>query len=90
MIRKKRLTPRFKSIQDEAEFWDHHSLLDYDFRPAKVQFSPKLRKRLISIRIHESLLEEAKLLAAKKHIPYQTLIHLLLEQKIKEESRKAA
>jgi len=36
------------------------------------------------------LLQAAKLLAAKRRIPYQTLIHALLEQKIKEESRKAA
>jgi len=87
---KKKPIPHFKSLEQEAAFWDHRSPLDYDFRPAQVEFSPRLKKRLISIRIHESLLQAAKLLAAKRHIPNQTLIHVLLEQKIKEESRKAA
>jgi len=89
MINKKPI-PHFKSPEQEALFWDNHSPLDFDFRPTRVEFSPRLKKRLISIRIHESLLQAAKLLAAKRHIPYQTLIHVLLEQKIKEESRKAA
>ena len=90
MINKKKPTPHFHTLEEEAAFWDRHSPLDYDFQPAHVQFSPRLKKRLISIRIHESLLQAAKLLAAKRHIPYQTLIHALLEQKIREESRKAA
>jgi len=90
MIKKKKPIPHFKTLEQEAEFWDHHSPLDYDFQPASVEFSPRLKKRLISIRIHESLLRAAKLLAAKRHVPYQTLIHTLLEQKIKEETRKAA
>jgi predicted DNA binding CopG/RHH family protein len=90
MINNKKSIPRFKTLAQEAEFWDHHSPLDYDFRPAPVEFSPKLKKRLISIRIHETLLQGAKLLAAKRHIPYQTLIHTLLEKTIRLELRKAA
>ena len=86
---KKKPVPHFKSLEQEAEFWDHHSPLDYDFLPTRVEFSPKLKKRLISIRVHESLLRAAKVLAAKRDIPYQTLLHSFLEQKIREEFRKA-
>jgi len=89
-MKTKKAVPHFKSLEEEAEFWDHHSPLDYDFRPANVEFSPRLKKRLISIRVHESLLKAVKHLAAKQHIPYQTLIHTLLEKTIRRELRKAA
>ena len=82
--------PHFETLEQEAEFWDHHSPLDYEFRPARVEFSPKLKKRLISIRVHESLLQAVKHLAAKRRVPYQTLIHALLEKTIRQELHKAA
>jgi predicted DNA binding CopG/RHH family protein len=87
---KKKSIAHFKTLTQEAEFWDRHSPLDYDFQPASVEFSPKLKKRLISIRVHESLLKAVKHLAARQHIPYQTLIHSLLEKTIHRELRKAA
>jgi len=92
MVRKtmKRALPHFKSVKQEAEFWDHHSPLDYGFKPARVKFSPHLKKRLISIRVHESLLKAVKHLAAKKHVPYQTLIHALLEKTIRKELHNTA
>lgn len=86
----KKPLPRFKSLKREAEFWDHHSPLDYDFKPARVKFSPHLKKRLISIRVHESLLKAVKHLAARRHVPYQTFIHALLEKTIRRELHKAA
>ncbi len=90
MIKKKKSIPHFKTMEQEADFWDHHSPLDYDFRPTRVEFLSKLKKRLISIRLHESLLQAVKHLAMKKHVPYQTLIHTLLEKTIRLELRKAA
>jgi predicted DNA binding CopG/RHH family protein len=90
MKKKKKAIPPFKTLVQETEFWDHHSPLDYDFQPASVEFSSKLKKRLISIRVHESLLKAVKRLAAQQHIPYQTLIHSLLEKTIRRELRKAA
>ena len=90
MTNKKKIAPHFKTLEQEAKFWDHHSPLDYDFRPVHVEFSPRLRKRLISIRVHESLLQAIKQLAAKRRVPYQSLIHSLLEKTISRELHKAA
>ena len=89
-MKRKKHIPHFASLEQEAEFWDHHSPLDYEFIPARIEFSPKLKKRLISIRVHESLLQAVKNLAAKRRIPYQTLIHALLEKTIRQELHKAA
>lgn len=49
MTKPKSRIPEFKSIQEEAEFWDTHSFTDYmdAFRPIKVRFAKKLRHRLL-------------------------------------------
>ena len=48
--------PKFKSEQEEAKFWETHSVTDYlhelkEFRNIKF---PKPRKRLISVRMDDS------------------------------------
>ena len=38
--RKKSRIPEFKTIEEEAEFWDTHDTTDYEdeFKPVKVRF----------------------------------------------------
>jgi len=43
--------------------------------------------RTISIRLPESLFEHLKALANKKDVPYQSLLKILLAEKVKEELR---
>ena len=47
-------------------------------------------KHLISIRIDMSLLSGLQTMAAKKHMPYQTLIHSILAEKLHEWHKKSA
>ncbi len=66
--------PTFKSEDAEREFWATHDSTDYiDWGKAdRVTFSnlkPSVKK--ISPRLPESMLEELKLLANKKDVPYQ-------------------
>ena len=84
--------PRFHSEEPEAACGSKHSPSDYagQFRPAKLRFSAKLRKRLISIRMDEQLLRDVKRIAIKKHVPYQTYIHSLLVEKVRAELHRAA
>lgn len=90
-MRIKRL-PRFASEKEEADFWSTHSPLDYprDFRPARLRVALGLKKRLISIRLNEGLLQNVKRLASKNHMPYQTFIQVILSEKIREAFGKAA
>lgn len=73
--------PKFKNEDEERNFWDKIDLSEY-FEPSdfKKVNSPNLKpsKRLISIRVEESLVEKAKQKAAKLHIPYQTLMRQIL------------
>jgi predicted DNA binding CopG/RHH family protein len=83
--------PHFKSYEEEATFWDTHdaSELIRDGNPAPVTFERPI-KHLISIRLDRTLLHGLQTLAAKRHLPYQTLIQTLLAEKLREEYRKSA
>lgn len=75
--------PSFKNEDKVAEWLRKTDFSKYlelsDFK--KVSF-PNLRpsKRLISLRLEDSLVEKAKEKAAKLHIPYQTLMRQVLHQ----------
>ena len=80
--------PRFKSEDDERKFWAKHSPLDY-VSPKNLQLAvfPNLKptSRTISIRLPESLVEGIKVLANKRDVPYQSMLKILLAEKVKEE-----
>ena len=83
--------PRFKNYEEEANFWDTHdtSTVFDKWKRAHVTFAKPL-KHLISIRIDMSLLSGLQTMAAKKHMPYQTLIHSILAEKLHEWHKKSA
>ena len=80
--------PKFKSEDEERRFWAKHSPLDY-IDPKKLQLSvfPNLKptSRTISIRLPESLIEGIKVLANKKDVPYQSMLKILLAEKVRQE-----
>ena len=83
--------PRFKSYEEEAAFWDtHDTSTEFEkWKPARITFS-KPMKHLISFRIDVHLLSGIQRVAARKHIPYQTLIHTWLAEKLGEAYKKTA
>ena len=58
-----------------------------DWKRAKRVVLPELRPSLktISLRLPEAMLEELKLLAHKRDVPYQSLLKIFLSEKIREE-----
>ena len=80
--------PKFKSEDKEREFWATRDSTEYvDWKKAKRIVLPELKPSLktISLRLSESMLEELKLLAHKKDVPYQSLLKIFLSEKISEE-----
>ncbi len=80
--------PKFKSEEAERKFWAKHSPLDYiESKKAQLAVFPNLKptSRIISIRLPESLVEGIKVLANKKDVPYQSMLKILLSEKVKEE-----
>jgi predicted DNA binding CopG/RHH family protein len=75
--------PDFKNEADVEKFMDNTDFSEY-LEPSdlkKITFlNLKPSKRLISLRVEESLVEKAKQKAAKLHIPYQTLMRQILHK----------
>jgi predicted DNA binding CopG/RHH family protein len=84
----KKRVPKPKSEQVEREFWaGKDSSEDLDWRKAERVVLPELRPSLktISLRVPESMLEELKLLAHQRDVPYQSLMKVFLAERIEQE-----
>lgn len=77
--------PKFKNITEEADFWQTHDSVEFvNWAEAKLATFPNLKPstKTISLRLPENLLNDIKVLANKKDIPYQSLIKVLLSHGI--------
>jgi predicted DNA binding CopG/RHH family protein len=80
--------PEFKSEDEEREFWATHDSADYlDWDQAERAVFPKLKPstKTISLRMPESMLNELRTLANKRDVPYQSLIKIILRERIDQE-----
>ena len=80
--------PKFKNEDEEREFWASHDSTEYvDWKDASPVVMPKLKPSLktISLRLPEAMLEELKLLANKRDVPYQSLLKIFLAERISKE-----
>jgi len=85
--------PKFKSEKEEREFWSKTDSTEHvDWEKGKRMVLPNLKPsvKTISLRLPESMLEELKLLANKRDVPYQSLLKIFLSERIEEELRKSA
>lgn len=88
-MRKKKI-PSFASEEKEREFWaDADSTAYIDWRRGKRVAFPELKPtlRTISLRLPELLLNELKLLANKRDVPYQSLLKIFLAERVEQELR---
>jgi predicted DNA binding CopG/RHH family protein len=82
--------PVFKTEDDEREFWSNHSPLDYMRSDAvRSGIFPDLKPstKSISIRLPEDLIEELKVIAHKRDVPYQSLAKIYLAREVMMERR---
>jgi len=82
--------PRFETEDEEREFWATHDSTDHvDWSRAKPVIFSRLKPstRTISLRLPESLLENLKMLANKRDVPYQSLLKIFLAERIEQELR---
>ncbi|MBM9502842.1 BrnA antitoxin family protein [Leptospira sp. 201903071] len=83
--------PHLKSESAEIDFWSKNDSPDYiDYSKAKKVSFPNLKPttKMISLRLPEALIDRLKVMANKKDIPYQSLIKLLLSDKVEEELKR--
>ena len=84
----KKKIPQFKSEEDERDFWQSHDSTEYvDWKKAERITLANLKPsvKTISLRLPESMLEELKLLANKRDVPYQSLVKIFLSDRIEQE-----
>jgi predicted DNA binding CopG/RHH family protein len=77
--------PVFKNESDERKFWETHDSTDYvDWSKAQRVRFPNLKPSTtsISIRLPIGLLEDIKIAANKRDVPYQSLIKMWLAEKV--------
>ncbi|HEX2867019.1 MAG TPA: BrnA antitoxin family protein [Ignavibacteriales bacterium] len=90
-MKKQKEIPKFRDEDEEREFWAKNSVLDY-FDSSKAAFVrfPNLKPttQSISLRIPTFMINDLKVLANRKDVPYQSLIKIFLEEKIREELKK--
>ena len=83
--------PEFRSEDEEREFWATHDSTDYiNWSEAKEIIMPNLKPTLktISIRLPEIMIEELKLIANKRDVPYQSLMKMFLAERVEQELHK--
>ncbi|MBA4417781.1 MAG: hypothetical protein C0392_07710 [Syntrophus sp. (in: bacteria)] len=84
----KKKIPQFKNEDEEREFWQNHDSTEYvDWKKAERLTLANLKPsvKTISLRLPESMLEELKLLANKRDVPYQSLAKVFLSDRIEQE-----
>ncbi len=84
----KKKIPKFKSEDQEREFWSKSDSTEYvDWKKAErsvlANLKPSTKK--ISLRLPELMIDELKLLANKRDVPYQSLMKIYLAERIQRE-----
>ncbi|MCF7837151.1 MAG: BrnA antitoxin family protein [Candidatus Marinimicrobia bacterium] len=83
--------PTFKTEAEEQAFWASHDSTEYvDWSTAKRVVFPNLKPstQTISLRLPQAMLEELKLLANKRDVPYQSLLKIFLSERIESEFQR--
>ena len=94
MANRKKLKPipSFKNEDQERKFWATHDTTDYfdTDKPIELDLSRlKPSTESISLRLPQYLLARIKQIANSKDVPYQSLIKIFLDEKIREEGLSA-
>jgi predicted DNA binding CopG/RHH family protein len=85
---KRKEIPRFKDEDQERKFWASHDSAEIiNWPEAEKVIFPNLKPttKTISLRLPEFILDELKLMAHKRDVPYQSLIKLFLKERIDQE-----
>ena len=71
-----------QTLEEMAEFWDTHSLADYDDQTYEVEmtFDPTARRSLVGI--ESELMNDLHRIARQRQVSTQTLVNVWLQQRV--------
>lgn len=84
----KKKLPEFTSEDQERAFWATADSTEFvDWAQAKRRKLPKLKPSLktISLRLPVSMIEDLKVLANRRDVPYQSLLKVFLAERLAKE-----
>jgi predicted DNA binding CopG/RHH family protein len=87
----KKPIPEFASEDEEREFWASHDSTQYvDWQAAERRKFPNLKPtlRTISLRLPVTMIEDLKVLANRRDVPYQSLLKVFLAERLEQERRR--
>lgn len=87
-MRKYKKLPKFKNESEEFEFWAKHDATEFvDVAKSERVSLPKLKPTVkkISMNLPTHLMDQLKMIAHKKGVPYQSLMKIMLTKEIKQE-----
>lgn len=91
MVSTKKRIPEFRSENDEREFWAEQDSTEFiDWQAAEHCRLPNLKPslRTISLRLPVSMIEDLKMLANKRDVPYQSLLKVFVAERLERERRR--
>ena len=80
--------PDFRSEDQERQFWSTHDSTELiDWKSAERRRFPNLKPslRTISLRLPVSMIEDLKVLANRRDVPYQSLLKMFLAERLERE-----
>lgn len=87
-MKKFKKIPVFKDEDEEDRFWSTHNLTDYyDVKKGVNVVFPNLKPstQAMTVRMPSWLVNDLKVLANKRDVPYQSLMKVFLAEKVKAE-----
>lgn len=90
--KKLKAVPKFRSDEEAGAFWMSHDAAEYlDLGKAQPVRFAKLRPSTatISLRLPQAMLEELRVLANERDVPYQSLLKVYLAERIAQERKPA-
>ena len=89
---KQKAVPEFSSEDEERKFWAEHDSTEFvDWASGTRRKLPNLKPtlRTISLRLPVSMIEDLKVLANRRDVPYQSLLKVFLAERLEQERRRA-
>ncbi|SDE60889.1 Predicted DNA binding protein, CopG/RHH family [Variovorax sp. CF079] len=86
MNKQTKAIPKFTTEAQERAYWEKHDSSDYlDWSKAKKVALPNLKPttKTISLRLPQHLLDSIKVAANARDVPYQSLIKVWLQEKLR-------
>ncbi len=83
-VKRDPIPKHFRSVEEAAEFWDSHDLVDYWDLTREAHVDVDIQRRVFLTALEPTLAKKLTVLAHKQGVSTETLINVWLTEKVKE------